>query len=166
MNIKKEEYVVYIAGPMTNLPKFNYPAFIAKESELVKMGYKVLNPARNKSTNEDGSKKTWIEFMKDSFNMLEKSTHIYFLEGWEFSPGAQIESIAAKRMEIKVFPTTTMSIDLPEPTENGHVFNLECPKCGSEFSPAYSVDCPPLHFLAECKCGHGVNYYIKTDEVG
>jgi hypothetical protein len=158
---------IYISGPMTDYPEFNYPAFFAKEEELEGLGYKVQNPARNKPTKRNGSKKTWAEFMKDAFDMLSKSTHIYFLEGWESSPGAQIEAIAAKRMGIKVLPTTVMNIELPEITEGNYVFKLQCPKCETKFTHTYGVNCPLIHFLAECACGHGVNYYIKfksTDE--
>lgn len=36
---------VYIAGPMTGLPEFNYPTFFAAEEYLRSHGAKVMNPA-------------------------------------------------------------------------------------------------------------------------
>lgn len=56
-----------------------------------------------------------------------------------------------------------MKIKLPEITDNKYVFNLECPKCGKESTQSFIADCPPLHFLSECGCGHGVNYYPVDD---
>ena len=38
---------VYIAGPMTGLPDFNYPAFNAAAAKLRALGLEVLNPAEN-----------------------------------------------------------------------------------------------------------------------
>jgi len=37
---------IYIAGPMSGLPEFNYPAFFAAAEQLTAAGYDVLNPAR------------------------------------------------------------------------------------------------------------------------
>jgi hypothetical protein len=38
---------VYLAGPMTGLPEFNYPAFNAEAARLRALGYQVENPAEN-----------------------------------------------------------------------------------------------------------------------
>lgn len=38
---------VYLCGPMSGIPDYNYPAFHKAEAELVAMGYEVLNPTRN-----------------------------------------------------------------------------------------------------------------------
>lgn len=37
---------VYIAGPMTGIPNYNFEAFFAAEAALLEQGYRVLNPAR------------------------------------------------------------------------------------------------------------------------
>lgn len=37
---------VYISGPMTGLPEFNYPAFFAAAEALEARGYETINPAR------------------------------------------------------------------------------------------------------------------------
>lgn len=36
---------IYLAGPMTGLPEFNYPAFHAEAARLRGLGYQVENPA-------------------------------------------------------------------------------------------------------------------------
>jgi len=38
---------IYIAGPMTGLPEFNYPAFNAAAEYLRSLGHHVENPADN-----------------------------------------------------------------------------------------------------------------------
>ena len=38
---------IYIAGPMSGLPDFNYPAFNQAEQRLLALGYEVENPATN-----------------------------------------------------------------------------------------------------------------------
>jgi uncharacterized ferredoxin-like protein len=46
--LEREPDVVYIAGPMTNIPEYNFPAFY-KAEELIRKRYpnaKVFNPAR------------------------------------------------------------------------------------------------------------------------
>ena len=36
---------VYVAGPMTGIPQFNYPAFIELQSKLEADGYDIVSPA-------------------------------------------------------------------------------------------------------------------------
>lgn len=38
---------LYIAGPMTGLPDYNYDAFHAAQAELHRAGFVVMNPALN-----------------------------------------------------------------------------------------------------------------------
>ena len=41
---------IYLAGPMTGLPEFNYPAFHAEAARLRQLGYHVENPAENSAS--------------------------------------------------------------------------------------------------------------------
>ena len=36
---------IYIAGPMSNMPSLNFPAFHAEAARLRGLGYEVVNPA-------------------------------------------------------------------------------------------------------------------------
>ena len=109
---------VYLAGPMRNVPYFNFPAFFAAEAKLKKKGHKVFNPARRDvqkygkevaapsgSIKEAASQvgfslrealamdTTWICINADA---------IALLPGWEKSKGANAELALAKALGLKV----------------------------------------------------------------
>jgi hypothetical protein len=105
---------IYIAGPMTGYPEFNFPAFFTAEEKLTKEGYKVFNPADKKQEKEledNGSYATGdaalaisqgFDFRKAYMWDLEKvvkGNGIYMLNGWEQSPGARGEHAAAVAMK-------------------------------------------------------------------
>ncbi|WP_104164732.1 DUF4406 domain-containing protein [Arthrobacter sp. SX1312] len=76
---------VYIAGPMSGLPDFNYPAFHEAEKQLQAAGYRTLNPARNPEQS------SWEGYMRAGLRQLLHADAIALLPGWERSPGANIE---------------------------------------------------------------------------
>lgn len=78
---------VYLAGPMTGLPDFNYPAFNAEEKRIRALGCMVENPAVNMVYR--GS--PWETFMRDGIKRLMDCDILALLPGWERSRGANIE---------------------------------------------------------------------------
>jgi hypothetical protein len=87
---------LYIAGPMTGHPQFNYPAFHEAAERLTASGYKVLNPAGNKRDREE----PWAWFMRDAITMMLQADAIATLIGWQYSRGARIEVELAKSLTI------------------------------------------------------------------
>lgn len=79
--------ITYIAGPMTGLPAFNFPAFDAKAAELRAQGRKVENPADN-GVHEQF---TWEDYMRMAVAQLVTCDVIHMLPGWSKSKGATIE---------------------------------------------------------------------------
>lgn len=77
---------VYISGPMTGLPEFNYPAFFAAEERLKERGHEVINPAR-----PGDEAWGWLEFMRRALCDLSEADAIHMLDGWEKSRGATLE---------------------------------------------------------------------------
>lgn len=51
---------VYIAGPMSGIPEFNYPAFNTAEGQLFVAGFMPLNPARSEAHNTTGKPQSWV----------------------------------------------------------------------------------------------------------
>lgn len=108
---------VYLAGPMSNLPEFNFPTFFKAEKELQDRGYEVFNPARHDtdkygastfkqcSTGNHNELKevlkdrtpTYRDFMKVDLNwIIDNADAIALLPGWENSKGANAEVALAK----------------------------------------------------------------------
>lgn len=105
---------IYIAGPMSGYPEFNFPAFFKAQADLEAQGYKVWNPAAKDSEDEvqgDGSyatgdAKALIQSGWDfrsayvwDLTKVVQSDGIYMLKGWEASPGARGEHAAAVAMQ-------------------------------------------------------------------
>lgn len=82
---------IYIAGPMTGLPGYNYPAFNEVAAMLRAQGYLVENPAEN----PEPACGTWQGYMRNALAQLVKCDTIYILAGWMGSKGARIEARTA-----------------------------------------------------------------------
>jgi hypothetical protein len=90
--------IIYISGPMTGLPEFNFPAFNAAAAQLRSLGYEVINPAEF----GEGEGKTWTDYMRKDIKALMDCTHVAVLPGWENSNGARLEVYLAGRLEMPV----------------------------------------------------------------
>lgn len=95
---------VYIAGPMSGLPDFNYPAFNAAEGELLVAGHYPLNPARSEESNTTGKPQHWVWYMRHALRMVADADGVALLPNWEQSKGAQLEHHVAKSLELDVRP--------------------------------------------------------------
>jgi hypothetical protein len=78
---------VYIAGPMTGLPDFNFPAFHAAAVKLRALGFEVENPAEN----AEPPCKSWLGYMRMAVAQVAKVDALVLLPGWEDSRGARVE---------------------------------------------------------------------------
>lgn len=76
---------VYIAGPMTGLKNYNFPAFYDAEEKIKKNGMIPLNPARSPAGLQ------YRDYMDISFAMVRSSDAYATLPGWESSAGARAE---------------------------------------------------------------------------
>ena len=89
---------IYIAGPMTGLPDFNYPAFHAEAQRLRNAGWHVENPAENPRP-PCGS---WAGYMRLALAQLVTCDSICLLPGWTRSKGACIEHFVAAHLGLAV----------------------------------------------------------------
>lgn len=87
---------VYLCGPMTGLPAYNYPAFNAAADKLRERGWTVVNPAE--LTPYYGQ--TWEQCMRRDIRELVTCDRLALLPAWETSRGAQIEHWLAKQLGI------------------------------------------------------------------
>jgi hypothetical protein len=92
---------LYVAGPMSGLPRFNYPAFDQAAARLRAAGFMVTNPAEEALpcgclTGDEilcgGPPHEWDEWVRNSLRaMLKYSQGVALLSGWESSRGARVE---------------------------------------------------------------------------
>jgi len=92
---------LYIAGPMTGLPEFNYPAFFRAADRLRDVGHDPINPAR--ADGREGCK-TWLDYMRAALLDLAVCDGIALLDGWGESRGAALEAHIARSLDLPVKP--------------------------------------------------------------
>lgn len=113
---------IYLAGPMTGIPHFNYPAFNAAAAELRAKGATVFNPAEHDInvygkdiSNPDGcAVKAAADHgfdrrkaLRDDLNWIfENADAIALLPGWERSSGANAELALAKAIDLEIIHLT------------------------------------------------------------
>ena len=89
---------VYIAGPMSGLPDFNYPAFNQAEDVLRDLGFYPRNPAKNGLP--AGS--AWSDHMRADIRMLTTCDAVFMLKDWQQSRGATLEHHIAQTLGLHI----------------------------------------------------------------
>lgn len=89
---------IYIAGPMSGLPEYNYPAFHAAEARLKAAGYETLNPANNPEQD------SWEGYMRAAIAQVVQADGIAYLPGSYSSRGARLELRLAEDLRMKTAP--------------------------------------------------------------
>lgn len=92
--------ILYIAGPMTGHPEFNYPAFRAAEAQLQAAGFETRNPVDAERGNDTGQPQSWTWYMRRGLRMVTESDGVALLPGWEQSRGAILERHVAYQLEL------------------------------------------------------------------
>lgn len=95
----------YLAGPMSGLPQFNFPAFYAATAALRSAGYDIISPAElddkddagvamaSKDGNPTSVNRTWGDFLARDVKIIsEQAQGIIYLPNWWTSRGAKLES--------------------------------------------------------------------------
>lgn len=104
---------LYIAGPMTGVKDWNFPAFFEAEEQLEYLGYSVENPARHDgNTVEEALAKVgtaenpvekWEFYVKRDLKYLLECAGVVLLPGWQESKGARLEVHIAKQLKMPLF---------------------------------------------------------------
>lgn len=124
----------YLAGPMTYIPQFNFPAFFAAEKELKAMGYDIQLPAdmadpvavQHAMASENGapgtSSVTWGQCLaKDVELIADHVQGIILMKGWQQSRGARLEAFVGilcnrdfKFYDADAYPPQVRDMTTPE----------------------------------------------------
>lgn len=102
---------LYLAGPMTGIPKFNVPAFDAAAAELRAQGHEVINPAEEDSPAVRAAAlaslrgdladliptgETWGDMLARDVKLVADGIDgVVLLPGWVNSRGAKLEAYTA-----------------------------------------------------------------------
>lgn len=89
---------IYIAGPMTGLPNYNFDNFNRVAEELKSKGLEVKNPAEVGVI--EGA--TWEDYMAYCLTQIGLCGSMYMLRGWQMSRGACLEQLIAERLGMKI----------------------------------------------------------------
>src|ERR1700679_3648057 len=104
---------VYIAGPMTGIPQFNFPLFNKVAADLREQGHSCFNPAARdieRHANIDFTSGDVEQVKSQGFSLREaladdtnyiclEADAIVMLPGWEFSLGARAEHALATALK-------------------------------------------------------------------
>ncbi|WP_341855860.1 DUF4406 domain-containing protein [Brachybacterium sp. GPGPB12] len=100
---------IYIAGPMSGLPDFNYPSFDRAEQDLAAAGYEPLSPAvlAHLSPTDSGVLADGLSYedvLAAGLQILLNADAVALLGGWESSHGARLEVALARRRDLLTAP--------------------------------------------------------------
>lgn len=127
---------IYIAGPMTGYPEFNFPAFDAARNNLER-DWNVISPADlDRAIGFEVTHEVTPEFLRDAMrrdiNAIMDVDALYALKGWEQSKGASAEVALAKWRGIPVHfeevPSGTPALVAPIGTDpKGEIGKTKAP---------------------------------------
>lgn len=100
LKIRSRAPRLYVAGPMTGLPDYNYPAFKEAAATLRACGFEVACPAENGLPPDA----PWEDHMRVDLGHLLTCSAIAVLPGWEHSRGARMEVDLAKSLGMPIRP--------------------------------------------------------------
>lgn len=97
---------LYIAGPMTGYPGYNYRAFMEAQVKLQRRGYETLNPCDNdaKLRAEMATTPTWQDYMRASILQVLAADGLAVLPDAWMSRGAKLEVDLANALQLPVLP--------------------------------------------------------------
>lgn len=91
--------MIYISGPMTGHPEWNYPAFNEAAEFLRGKGYDVFNPAEIFEGRTDLPRE---QYMKEDIKALLDCDTMMLLPQWETSEGAKLEVWIAQEIGLPI----------------------------------------------------------------
>ena len=95
---------IYVAGPMTGLPDYNYPAFNEAEAYIKGLGYETENPASAPDVVNgfpyQGAPYEW--YLRRAVRQVLDCDMLVYLPGSENSKGAQLEMTIARALAMPI----------------------------------------------------------------
>lgn len=90
---------LYLAGPMSNYPQSNFPAFYEAATDLRGRGLDIISPAElddaetvARALKNEPATQTWADFLARDVKIVSEVDGIVFLPDWYKSRGAKLEA--------------------------------------------------------------------------
>lgn len=96
---------LYIAGPMTGIEDFNFPAFNAAAKRWRSHGHTVINPAENA---HGDTSKPWAYYIRQDIAHVLNVEAVAVLSGWQKSRGATLEVSLARALDLPILDADTL----------------------------------------------------------
>lgn len=109
---------IYLSGPMTGYPDFNYPAFDYAAAKLRALGYNVLNPAEDFAGDTELD---YEEYIRKDIKHVLTADLLVMLDGWEGSAGSHLEVAVAVGIGMPVALIDDVLSD--DPDDLNYIFN-------------------------------------------
>jgi len=104
--------VIYLSGPMSGVPEYNFPAFHAATKLLRKRGCSVISPAELDEVGElsgiELGSQSWEWYLSRDLREMLRCDTVAVLPGWRKSRGARLEVYVARRLGMKVVSAGTL----------------------------------------------------------
>ena len=103
---------IYITGPMSGYPGFNYDAFDRAEEQLAASGYEPVSPADPTQLDQDDPDElapgvSYEDCLAQAVEKLLSADAVALLPGWEDSHGARLEVALARRRGMEIRPLSS-----------------------------------------------------------
>lgn len=106
---KNQHRTIYLSGPMTGLPEFNYPRFHEVTQKLREKGHIVYNPAEFPHHGSFPIRQAFAEYTAFICNRADT---MVMLDGWHGSKGAKAEHALAENCNLDIIYPTHSDEDL------------------------------------------------------
>ena len=97
---------LYIAGPMSDQPAWNVPAFKAAAARLRDLGHEVTDPSEHFGGD---TSLPWEVYLSESLREIPYTEAVAVLPGWEGSRGARLEIFVARSLGLPVLDADTLA---------------------------------------------------------
>lgn len=92
----------YIAGPMTGIEAFNFPAFQSAASELYAMGVGHVKHTGHGVPPRPDASRPWADYLREALRFMLGCDAVVVLPGWRESKGARLEVHVALELGMPV----------------------------------------------------------------
>jgi hypothetical protein len=139
------ESIIYIAGPMTGLPNYNFEAFNTVAA-ILRFAYPkslIINPAENFDAVQTHPREV---YMRQDIKQLMRAATVVMLEGWQASEGATLEYDIAEALGLEIRLLEVDGTGIIWRDVNGYDLDLRdesdmeeecggCDECATPFTP-------------------------------